>query len=85
LRLGLLRTAQAEWAQTAGPARAALLAYSQGVNDDIAQVRASGDWPAVFTMTGVYPAPWTPVDSLVGRSPRYPRAWPAAPRSVRPR
>jgi penicillin G amidase len=65
LRLGLLRTAQTEWARTAGPARAALLAYAQGVNDDIAAVRTAGDWPAVFTLTGSYPAPWTPVDSLV--------------------
>ena len=65
LRLGLLRTAQAEWARTTGLARAALVAYAQGVNDDIAQVRAAGDWPAVFALTGAYPAPWTPVDSLV--------------------
>ena len=65
LRLGLLRTAQNEWAQTTGTARQALLAYAQGVNDDIAQVRADGDWPAVFTLTGAYPKTWTPVDSLV--------------------
>ncbi|HEY6496790.1 MAG TPA: penicillin acylase family protein [Trebonia sp.] len=65
LRLGLLRTAQNEWARTTGAARAALLAYAQGVNDDIAQVRASGDWPALFTLSGQYPGPWTPVDSLV--------------------
>src|SRR3984957_8400973 len=65
LRLGLLRTAENEWATTAGTARQALLAYAQGVNDDIAQVRAAGDWPAVFTLTGAYPRPWTPVDSLV--------------------
>src|ERR1700735_1286637 len=65
LRLGLLRTAQNEWAQTTGTAREALLAYAQGVNDDIAQVRADGDWPAVFTLAGAYPKPWTPVDSLV--------------------
>jgi penicillin amidase len=65
LRLGLLRTAQNEWARVTGPARSALLAYSRGVNDDIAQVRASGDWPALFSLTGQYPAPWTPVDSLV--------------------
>jgi penicillin G amidase len=65
LRLGLLRTAQNEWARTTGEARAALLAYAQGVNDDIAAVRAAGDWPAVFTLTGTYPASWTPVDSLV--------------------
>jgi len=65
LRLGLLRTAQTEWARTTGQARAALLAYAQGVNDDIAAVRAAGDWPAVFSLTGAYPGPWTPVDSLV--------------------
>jgi penicillin G amidase len=65
LRLGLLRTARNEWAQTTGATRAALVAYAQGVNDDIAQVRASGDWPALFTLTGQYPGPWTPVDSLV--------------------
>ena len=67
LQLGLLRTAQAEWAQMprAGLAAQALLAYAQGVNDDIAQVRASGQWPAVFTLAGVYPSAWTPVDSLV--------------------
>ena len=67
LRLGLLRTAQQEWAQMpkASLAAQALTAYAQGVNDDIAQVRASGQWPAVFSLPGVYPAPWTPVDSLV--------------------
>jgi penicillin G amidase len=67
LRLGLLRTAQQEWAQMpkASPPAQALLAYAQGVNDDIARVRASGQWPAAFSLAGVYPAPWTPVDSLV--------------------
>jgi penicillin G amidase len=65
LRLGLLRTAQKQWARTTGTTRAALLAYAQGVNDDIAQVRASGAWPALFTLSGQYPSPWTPVDSLV--------------------
>lgn len=67
LALGLLRTAETEWAQTpkASPAAQALIVYAQGVNDDIAQVRASGQWPAVFSLPGVYPDPWTPVDSLV--------------------
>ena len=67
LRLGLLRTAQREWAQTprSSPAGQALLAYAQGVNDDIARVRADGDWPATFSLARAYPAPWTPVDSLV--------------------
>ena len=67
LRLGLLRTANQEWAQMpkGSLAAQALTAYAQGVNDDIAQVRASGQWPATFWMAGVYPGPWTPVDSLV--------------------
>jgi penicillin amidase len=42
LRLGLLRTAQNEYAQVGPAARQALAAYSQGVNDDIAQVWAAG-------------------------------------------
>jgi penicillin amidase len=65
LRLGLLRTARNQWARTTGQTRAALLAYASGVNDDIAAVRAAGDWPAVFTLAGAYPEAWTPVDSLV--------------------
>src|ERR1700761_9170844 len=67
LRLGLLRTARREWAATArsSPAGLALLSFSQGVNDDLAQVRARGDWPAEFSLARVYPPTWTPVDSLV--------------------
>ena len=67
LRLGLLRTAQAEWAAMprSGPAAQALLAYSRGVNDYLAQVRADGQWPSIFALAGVYPRAWTPVDSLV--------------------
>jgi penicillin G amidase len=67
LRLGLLRTAQQEWAlmPKASPAAQALLAYAQGVNDDLARDRATGQWPAAFSLAGVYPGPWTPVDSLV--------------------
>jgi penicillin amidase len=67
LRLGLLRTASEEWAQTpaSSPAGRELIAYSVGVNDYIAHARATGTWPALFTLTGVYPGIWTPVDSLV--------------------
>src|SRR5215469_9834099 len=67
LRLGLLRTAQQEWAQTPRFSQAgqALLAYSHGVNDYLAQARANGGWPSIFGLTGVYPRDWTPVDSLV--------------------
>jgi penicillin G amidase len=67
LRLGLLRTAQQEWADTprSSPAAHALIAYSRGVNDYLAQARSSGDWPSLFALAGVYPGAWTPVDSLV--------------------
>src|ERR1700761_1235454 len=67
LRLGLLRTAQREWAATprSSPTGQALLSYARGVNDDLAQVRAQGDWPAEFSLARVYPSTWTPVDSLV--------------------
>ncbi len=67
LRLGLLRTAQAEWAATPRTSAAgqALIAYSRGVNDYLAQARRTGQWPSLFGLTGVYPPPWTPTDSLV--------------------
>jgi penicillin G amidase len=66
LRLGLLRIAEQEWAAMpkASPAARALVAYSRGVNDYLAQLRASGQWPAEFSLAGVYPRNWTPVDSL---------------------
>ncbi|MGO9293653.1 MAG: penicillin acylase family protein [Streptosporangiaceae bacterium] len=66
LRLGLLRTARREWADTprSSPAAQALLGYARGVNDYLARARASGQWSALFSMTGVYPSDWTPVDSL---------------------
>ncbi len=67
LRLGLLRTAEAQWAATprSSPAGQALLAYARGVNDRIAELAATGQWPAIYTLAGVQPGPWTPVDSLV--------------------
>ncbi len=67
LQLGLLRTARQEWAAMpkTSPAAVALSAYARGVNDYLATARASGQWPAQFSLAGVYPAAWTPVDSLV--------------------
>ena len=67
LRLGLVRTAQQEWAQLprSSPTAQALLAFARGVNDDLAQLRSDRQWPALFSLPGVYPGPWTPVDSLV--------------------
>jgi penicillin G amidase len=49
---------------TGSPAAQALLAYARGVNDDLARDRATGQWPASFSLARVYPADWTPVDSL---------------------
>jgi penicillin G amidase len=67
LRLGLVRTAQQEWAQMprSSPTALALLAFARGVNDDLAQLRGDRQWPALFSLAGVYPGDWTPVDSLV--------------------
>ncbi len=67
LRLGLVRTAEREWAQMprSSPAAQDLVAYSRGVNDDLAQLRRDRQWPALFSLAGVYPGDWTPVDSLV--------------------
>ena len=35
------------------------------MNDYLAQLRRDGQWPALYSLAGVYPADWTPVDSLV--------------------
>lgn len=66
LQTGVLRTAEATWAATPpdSPEGQALVAFSQGVNDRLAEVRRTGNWPVVFPLTGVYPRDWTPVDSL---------------------
>lgn len=67
LRLGLLRTARAEWAATprASQAGQALISYARGVNDWLAGVTASHQWPVLYELAGVRPPRWTPVDSLV--------------------
>ena len=67
LQLGLLRTAQLEWSQlsTGDGSRAALLAYAQGVNDRIDEAERSHQLPALFTLSGYQPQPWTPIDTLV--------------------
>ncbi len=67
LQLGLLRTAQAEWAAVGPNSRSgqALTAYAQGVNDRIDQAKAEHQLPAMFTLLGYQPKPWTPIDSLI--------------------
>lgn len=55
-------SAERDWLASSPAARAMLLAYSEGVNAFLAQHR--GRLPLEFTLLGVEPRPWTPVDSL---------------------
>ena len=66
-KLGLQRTAQAEWNATAHTSKAylALTAYTQGVNTRIAEDERTGNLPLMTKLLGYRPALWTPVDSLV--------------------
>ena len=65
LQLGLLRTADAEWSGASQRSRDAGLAYAQGVNDRISEAETSHQLPAMFTLLGYRPKPWTPIDSLI--------------------
>jgi penicillin amidase len=67
LQLGLLRTAELEWKQVNASSRSsqAILAYSQGVNDRITEAEKEHQLPAMFTLLGYLPKPWTPIDSLI--------------------
>jgi penicillin G amidase len=66
LRLGLLRTAQAQWAATSRTSQAgqALIAYAKGVNDWLTSAAGNHQLPVPYELTGVSPARWAPVDSL---------------------
>jgi penicillin amidase len=61
--LGLYRTAEANIAQLSEEARAALEAYSQGVNGFLAT--RTGALPPEFLLLGAAPESWRPADSLV--------------------
>ncbi|HSS93030.1 MAG TPA: penicillin acylase family protein, partial [Candidatus Dormibacteraeota bacterium] len=67
LQLGLLRTAQQEWSAVAPNSRSreAITAYSQGVNDRIAEAESQHQLPGMFALLGYQPKPWTPIDSLI--------------------
>jgi penicillin amidase len=65
LQLGLLRTAQQEWAQASETAKVALSAYAQGVNDRIDEAERTHQVPAMFILLGYQPQPWTPIDTAV--------------------
>ena len=67
LQLGLTRTAQREWSalSASDPSRDALIAYAQGVNDRITEAESLHQLPAMFTLVGYQPAPWTPIDTVI--------------------
>ena len=60
--LGIRRAAQAQWEQLSAESKAALEAYSAGINAVLRdELRAR---PPEFVILGLQPEPWTPVDSL---------------------
>lgn len=60
--LGLKRVAEQSWQEMDEETRSAFTAYANGVNAYISS--HNGRLPVEFTISGVKPAPWTPVDSL---------------------
>jgi penicillin amidase len=61
--LGFGRAARENWDATDGETRAAMQAYARGVNAFIAG--NPGKWGLEFTILGIKPESWSPVDSLV--------------------
>ena len=59
---GLAQAAERDWQVLSPDTRAALTAYADGVNAYLATHR--GRLPIEFTLLGVEPRPWKPVDSL---------------------
>jgi len=59
---GLSQAAERDWQVLAPATRALLTAYADGVNAYVSTHR--GRLPVEFTLLGVEPRPWTPVDSL---------------------
>ena len=60
--LGLTQAAERDWQVLAPDTRALLAAYAEGVNAYLST--HPGKLPIEFTVLGVEPRPWTPVDSL---------------------
>jgi penicillin G amidase len=60
--LGVKRAAAAQWAQASAPARAAVLAYTAGINAYLREGLKAR--PPEFIVLGVQPEPWTPEDTL---------------------
>ncbi len=59
--LGVRRAAAVQWAQLGADARAAVLAYTAGINAFVGHMRAR---PPEFLILGLHPEPWTPEDTL---------------------
>jgi penicillin amidase len=60
--IGLRRAAEKDWEALDDDTRAILEAYAEGVNAYIKANRRR--LPLEFTLLGIQPAPWTPIDSL---------------------
>ncbi len=63
-RLGLRRAAEREWASLAREDRAALLAYTSGVNACVEAALATGRQPVEYRLARFEPRPWDPLDTL---------------------
>ena len=59
--LGVRRAAAAQWERLGADARAAVLAYTAGINAFAGHMRAR---PPEFLILGLHPEPWTPEDTL---------------------
>ncbi len=60
--LGVRRTAAAQWAAASADSRAAVLAYTEGINAYLRHAMKAR--PPEMVLLGVQPEPWTPEDSL---------------------
>src|SRR5690625_13103 len=62
--LGLRRAAEKSYALYDGEAKDVLQWFSDGVNAYIESAKANGTLPVEFTLLGIEPGEWTPIDSL---------------------
>jgi penicillin amidase len=67
LQLGIQRIAEMNWGKMNenDPEKEALIHFTEGVNQYIADASKSGELPLLFKVFGYKPQKWTPVDSLV--------------------
>jgi penicillin amidase len=62
--MGLRRAAEKDWALMGDETKALMQAYADGVNAFIETHQGLGELPLEFTLLGVEPASWTPLDTL---------------------